>query len=375
MKNQRFVGLLLAAHITLGAAVLLLSGCQSTMVKKGPKPGDNVALAQGTPRPINPAFNSGLSEPTRPTETATPTGEPGSVLEPVAAAPAPVSEEYTVAKGDTLSRIAKAHNISVVELRNANSLSTDALKIGQKLTIPAPAGSASSMTAEGGAPSIQAYVVVKGDTLARVAKMYGVSVADLKAANNLTTGTLKVGQKLTLPAGAVSSPKWVAPAVPKHTVKASGHSYKVVKGDTVGSIASRAGVKTQDLMDLNGISEPRRLRVGMTLKLPAGAKAISSKSVAASGKGKKGVNAAKSGSSAAAASAPAGGNMLQTDIFAEPTAPVSSSDTTAPASTPAPASVQAEGSTTGSGLENLDAAPATPTVPVQSDSGTTNPQP
>lgn len=363
MKNQRFVGLLLAAHITLGAALLLLSGCQSTtMVKRSPKPGDNVALAQGTPRPVNPAFNGGLSAPTRPTETeVTPTGEPGSVLEPVA--PAPVNEEYTVAKGDTLSSIARSHNISVVELRNANSLSNPTLSVGQKLVIPSPATSATYMGVEGGDnPAQKQYVVVKGDTLSHIAKMYSVSVADLKSANSLTSDILKVGQKLSLPSGAAAAPKWVAPATPKHNVKASKLTYKVAHGDTAGSIASRSGVKTQDLLDLNGISDPRKLRVGMTLKLPVGAKSIAAKNVASNGKAKNVKNGTSTAGAASSGSSYTGGNMLQTDIFAEPSAPVSSAETT-----PAPVSVQPEGATTGSGLENLDAAPTTPTVPVQSD--------
>jgi LysM repeat protein len=43
------------------------------------------------------------------------------------------------------------------------------------------------------------HVVAKGDTLSAIAKTYGVSVADLKKANSLTGDDLKVGQKLTIP--------------------------------------------------------------------------------------------------------------------------------------------------------------------------------
>lgn len=52
--------------------------------------------------------------------------------------PAPVADakEHVVAKGDTLSSIAKSYKISVAELKKANSLTGDDLKIGQKLTIP-----------------------------------------------------------------------------------------------------------------------------------------------------------------------------------------------------------------------------------------------
>ena len=64
------------------------------------------------------------------------------------AAPAePIAAEatYTVKSGDTLTRIAKAHGTTVKAIKSANSLTTDKIKVGQKLKIavkesaPAPA--------------------------------------------------------------------------------------------------------------------------------------------------------------------------------------------------------------------------------------------
>jgi len=43
------------------------------------------------------------------------------------------------------------------------------------------------------------YVVQKGDTLTSIAKSKGVTVSDLRKANNLTSDSLKVGQKLVIP--------------------------------------------------------------------------------------------------------------------------------------------------------------------------------
>lgn len=48
------------------------------------------------------------------------------------------SGSYVVAKGDTLSSIARRNRVSLVALRRANSLKNDAIWIGQKLVIPAP---------------------------------------------------------------------------------------------------------------------------------------------------------------------------------------------------------------------------------------------
>jgi len=44
--------------------------------------------------------------------------------------------EHVVQKGETLTSIAKTHGVSVAELRKANNLTSDALKVGQKLVIP-----------------------------------------------------------------------------------------------------------------------------------------------------------------------------------------------------------------------------------------------
>lgn len=43
------------------------------------------------------------------------------------------------------------------------------------------------------------HVVQKGETLTSIAKSYGVTVADLRKANNLASDVLKVGQKLGIP--------------------------------------------------------------------------------------------------------------------------------------------------------------------------------
>jgi LysM repeat protein len=46
---------------------------------------------------------------------------------------------YTVASGDSLTKIATKHGVSLKALRNVNDLKTDKIKVGQKLKIPAKA--------------------------------------------------------------------------------------------------------------------------------------------------------------------------------------------------------------------------------------------
>ena len=47
------------------------------------------------------------------------------------------SREYVIARGDTLSEIAQRFNVSVSTLRSRNSLSNNTIRVGQKLIIPA----------------------------------------------------------------------------------------------------------------------------------------------------------------------------------------------------------------------------------------------
>jgi LysM repeat protein len=54
------------------------------------------------------------------------------------AAPAPSSAEYVIAAGDTLVKIARLHGTSYKKLMALNDLKTTAIRVGQKLKVPAP---------------------------------------------------------------------------------------------------------------------------------------------------------------------------------------------------------------------------------------------
>jgi LysM repeat protein len=118
-------------------------------------------------------------------------------------------------------------------------------------------------------PTGAEYVVIKGDTLARIAKKNGVSLRALEAANPSVQPTkLKVGQKLSLPAGgsAVSTTSAAAPAMA--TDAGSGETlYPVKSGDTLSKIAKAHGVTVKALESANGLSTTK-IKVGQKLKIP-----------------------------------------------------------------------------------------------------------
>ncbi|MED4224759.1 LysM peptidoglycan-binding domain-containing protein [Neobacillus cucumis] len=107
---------------------------------------------------------------------------------------------YTVKSGDSLSLIAKNYNTTVTELKSLNQLTSDVIKVGQVLKVPA---TTTSQTAS--------YTVKSGDSLSLIAKNYNMTVTELKTMNNLSSDLIKVGQVLKV-SGTTGSVQTPAPA-------------------------------------------------------------------------------------------------------------------------------------------------------------------
>jgi len=110
---------------------------------------------------------------------------------------------YTVKNGDTLGHIAQRHGVRTAELRRANQLSGDLIRVGQTLQIPS-GGAVAAPAASSASPSGDVYVVQRGDTLGAIALAHGISLRELKRANDLSGDVIRIGQKLNVPAAASS---------------------------------------------------------------------------------------------------------------------------------------------------------------------------
>lgn len=177
---------------------------------------------------------------------------------------------YAVASGDSLWTIAKKNHLTVAELSKANNLTADAkLHPGQKLMIPSKTATASAGSVAASADGSSTYKVKTGDKLATIAKRAGTTTAVLKQLNNMKTDTVRVGQDLKLPAGAT-----VADAAPADlavaTAKPSGDSFThtVKAGETLSVIAQKYQVKASEIAKENNITDPAKIRPGMSLVIP-----------------------------------------------------------------------------------------------------------
>jgi len=108
---------------------------------------------------------------------------------------------YIIQSGDTLSRIAKKHGVKLSQLLQANQLSLSSIiRPGQALMIPGEGiepQSLSTMPKKVVPAGATTHSVQKGETLSRIASIYGVSLEDLLTWNEITNPRLiKVGQSL-----------------------------------------------------------------------------------------------------------------------------------------------------------------------------------
>lgn len=138
---------------------------------------------------------------------------------------------HKVASGESLYSIAEKYGVTAAEIKKSNNLRRNAVRVGQQLrittTVPGDAGaqlaesapvrqtSASSsssstsskktksstsgqQTTKSAAPS--SHKIKSGETLSSISKKYGVSVAELKAANGMKSDALRAGATLKIPA-------------------------------------------------------------------------------------------------------------------------------------------------------------------------------
>lgn len=115
---------------------------------------------------------------------------------------------HTVRSGEVVGKIAEKYHVSASSISRWNNLRRYRISVGQKLKIYAPARYASAASKKSSTkattpvkiqPGQKTHTVRSGDTLWDIANKYeGLTLEKLKQMNNLTSNSLKVGQKLII---------------------------------------------------------------------------------------------------------------------------------------------------------------------------------
>ena len=132
--------------------------------------------------------------------------------------------------------IARLYGVSVSDLKNYNNLTSDNLSIGQLIKIP-EAISAVTPSEDEVINEGSVYVVQKGDTLYSIAKKYNTTVDKLKEVNSIINDILTVGMNLLVPENDLSD-------IIVH---------KVISGDSLWSIAKKYNTTIDTIKKLNNL--------------------------------------------------------------------------------------------------------------------------
>ena len=256
-------------------------------------------------------------------------------------APAPAEETtvYYVQRGDYLAKISKKFNVKVDAIRKLNpKIKGDKILFGQKLLLPGKldVGKAAEKPAAPKAESTKKvapakfegetkeYVVKKDDCLGKIAVASGITIAQLKELNGLSSDNIRAGQKLKVPAVKQEAKKPEAKNEPKKTVANKDEKKPVVKidkkktaeqaaqqnsapveeskpkenaavpdatapaaqpapqpqpatytlrdGEDIIELSINWGVSPSEIREANGMSPEEELKPGQTIKVPAGVK-------------------------------------------------------------------------------------------------------
>ena len=288
MKVSKVVLVVAALHVLVIGGIFVFEGCSRSQSKTpdmamdesqpGEKPADTAA-----------ATTASASAPVAQTLPSATMTAPVSPSAATAASPLePAARTYVVKKGDSLWKIAKAEGVSHADVMKANNLSKNSvLKIGQKLQIPQVAKATTAtaaaeaaipsssdalgtMATAGSADAGSVYLVKSGDSLWKIAQSHHTSVSAIKQANNLSGESLKIGQKLKVPAAvSVTSAANGSEFHEPGTYTENNRTVHYVEaGESPSMIAKKYGVKVAELMKVNNITDPKRIQYGQRLVIP-----------------------------------------------------------------------------------------------------------
>ena len=171
--------------------------------------------------------------------------------------------KHTVRSGESLYKIATDNGITVDELKAANNITGDAVKAGQTLVIPAK-GEAAKLAAAKPEPKTSKYTVRKGDNLGKIAAKHGITVDELKELNNLTDNNIMVGQSIVVPGDGEQASQKPAKA---ERGKPRTTTHTVRSGETLGAIAEKYGTTVSAIKRASGIKSDR-ISIGQKLTIP-----------------------------------------------------------------------------------------------------------
>lgn len=193
----------------------------------------------------------------------------GAVIATAFTATTAEAASYTVQKGDSLWSIAQKNKTTVTQLLDINKLSSSIIFPNQKLETAkkAPTEKKEATTASSKATT---YKVKSGDSLSKIASAHGITLSNLMQWNDLDSTLIYPNDVLAVSnaSTAVKPTKTeTKPAATETAVKpASTSTYTVKSGDSLWKIGQKYSVSITALKKQNNLSSDI-IRIGQVLSI------------------------------------------------------------------------------------------------------------
>ena len=178
------------------------------------------------------------------------------------------TKEYVVKSGDSLGKIAYSNGITIKCLKEMNGLKKNTIRIGQKLKVPAEKPVAAVKAEPKKEP-----VVKPEPAPAAVESKPEVAAPAVESQPEPATETAPAAVEPQPEPVKETAPAVEVPAAPVDAApEAPALTHTVKEGEDTVSIAIMYGVSPSAVMDLNDLKNTDALKAGQVLKLPANAK-------------------------------------------------------------------------------------------------------
>jgi peptidoglycan lytic transglycosylase D len=187
---------------------------------------------------------------------------------------APFSRDSVMVDGGTgLDLIARLADTSLASLHALNpNLLREVTPPGERYPVRVPTGSAARIAdAYAALPdserhAIEVHEVKSGETVSTLARHYHVSADLIRSVNRSARGrSLPRGTMIVVPVSTTIAVDVLREPDPPRTTRSVAHTVTVRRGESVASVARRAGVSVATLRKQNGLSSRSTLRTGQRL--------------------------------------------------------------------------------------------------------------
>ncbi|MNK63847.1 Peptidoglycan endopeptidase LytF precursor [compost metagenome] len=194
--------------------------------------------------------------------------------------------EHEVKPKEFLGKIAEKYGTTVEEVKKANNLSGNNLRIGQKLKIPATkniddskvvaAAEEKPVQENKSADAAGTHTVLRNETIFTIAKQYGITAYQIRKLNDLPDNAITIGQVLKVPGGIVADVQVPKEKQAENTrtkekevqvPKEESFIHTVATGENIFSIAKKYNLTAYQIRTANKL-EDNTLKVDQKLVIP-----------------------------------------------------------------------------------------------------------